>query len=85
MEDKIIPVIQSIKQQEVRVAVGLTSDEAKKRIDKCGFNEIPDQKATISRRIIKQLWGPIPVTMPSTHLMSVVLPAALGSVIPVTW
>ncbi len=39
---------------------GLTSLEAKKRLEKYGLNEIPEKDETMFHRIFKRFWGPIP-------------------------
>ncbi len=39
---------------------GLTEEEAKKRIDEHGLNEIPDKEETLFHRIFRRFWGPIP-------------------------
>ncbi len=39
---------------------GLTSAEAKKRLEKYGLNEIPDKEETLFHRIFRRFWGPIP-------------------------
>ena len=39
---------------------GLTLSEAKKRLEKFGFNEIPDKEESLFYRIFRRFWGPIP-------------------------
>ena len=39
---------------------GLTSSEAKKRLEKFGMNEIPEKDETLFHRIFRRFWGPIP-------------------------
>ena len=39
---------------------GLTEEEAKKRLEEYGYNEIPEKEETLLQRIIKRFWGPIP-------------------------
>ena len=39
---------------------GLTSGEAKKRLEKYGLNEIPEKDETLFHRIFRRFWGPIP-------------------------
>ncbi len=39
---------------------GLSSAEAKKRLEKYGLNEIPDKEETLFHRIFRRFWGPIP-------------------------
>ena len=57
------------KQEKVKVAApkdetpmaqGLTSAEAKKRLEKYGLNEIPDKEESLFHRIFRRFWGPIP-------------------------
>ncbi len=39
---------------------GLTSAEAKRRLEKFGYNEIPEKEETTLHRIFRRFWGPIP-------------------------
>ncbi len=39
---------------------GLSEDEARARLRQYGFNEIPEQPISLTRGILKRLWGPIP-------------------------
>jgi H+-transporting ATPase len=39
---------------------GLSSDEARRRLDRYGPNEVPDEPPRTLRRIGAQLWGPVP-------------------------
>ncbi len=49
---------------------GLTTQEAKKRIEKYGFNEIPEKGETLFHRIFRRFWGPIPWMIEVAALLS---------------
>ena len=49
---------------------GLTSAEAKKRLEKYGLNEIPEKEETLFHRIFRRFWGPIPWMIEVAALLS---------------
>jgi H+-transporting ATPase len=49
---------------------GLSSDEVKERIEKFGYNEIPEKEETLFHRIFRRFWGPIPWMIEVAALLS---------------
>jgi H+-transporting ATPase len=41
-------------------SLGLSESEAKQRLAKYGFNEIPEKEETFLHRVLRRFWGPIP-------------------------
>ncbi|WP_196891323.1 plasma-membrane proton-efflux P-type ATPase [Aureivirga marina] len=54
------------------VEKGLSEKESKVRLEKYGFNEIPEKEESIFQRIIKRLWGPIPWMIEIAAILSAV-------------
>ena len=49
---------------------GLSSEEAEKRLQKYGANEIPDESRSILRKFLSYFWGPIPVMIEIAAVLS---------------
>ncbi len=58
---------------ETNAGTGLSEAEAKRRIEKYGANEIPENEETTFQRIIKRLWGPIPWMIEIAAILSAVV------------
>jgi H+-transporting ATPase len=56
---------------------GLTSDEARRRLEKSGPNSMPDTSSHPARRAIEKLWVPIPWMLEA----AIVLEGVLGKYI----
>ena len=52
---------------------GLTLDEAKKRLDKYGCNEIREKEETFIHRIFRRFWGPIPWMIETAAILSAIV------------
>lgn len=52
---------------------GLTTEEATKRLERTGPNEIPEKKANPLRKFFQYFWGPIPWMIEGAAIMSVVI------------
>ncbi len=50
-------VLHELKSNKV---TGLSESEAKQRLNKYGYNEIPENEETFFHRVIRRFWGPIP-------------------------
>jgi H+-transporting ATPase len=60
-QDKnILNIDEVIKKQNTNLSTGLTEDEANKRLQQFGQNEIPENQESVVQRIFRRLWGPIP-------------------------
>lgn len=49
---------------------GLSTAEVKERIEKFGYNEIPEKEETLFHRIFRRFWGPIPWMIEVAALLS---------------
>jgi H+-transporting ATPase len=49
-----------VKEFSIDLERGLTSEEARKRIDEYGHNEVPEKKVSRTIRFIKKFWGLTP-------------------------
>ncbi len=67
-----INVATLIQKQGSDLVKGLSDDEAQKRIQQYGFNEIPENEESIAGRIFKRLWGPIPWMIEVAAILSAV-------------
>ncbi len=54
------PAIQVAAELGVDIKKGLSQEEAKKRLEKYGPNEIPEKEEPLWHRILRRFWGPIP-------------------------
>ncbi len=54
-------------------STGLTSAEAKIRLEKYGFNEIPEKDESLFHRIFRRFWGPIPWMIEIAAVLSAVV------------
>ena len=52
---------------------GLTSDEARRRLDQFGPNSMPDTSSHPARRAIEKLWAPIPWMLEAAIVLELVL------------
>ncbi|MGA2179447.1 MAG: HAD-IC family P-type ATPase [Verrucomicrobiota bacterium] len=52
---------------------GLTSDEARRRLEKSGPNSMPDTSSHPARRAIEKLWAPIPGMLEAAIVLELVL------------
>jgi H+-transporting ATPase len=52
---------------------GLTSEEAKKRLETYGPNEIPEKKVNPIIKFLKYFWGPIPWLIEVAIILSAVI------------
>ncbi len=66
-------VVNGLQEKNMQVSenmTGLTSVEAKKRLEKYGLNEIPEKEETLFHRIFRRFWGPIPWMIEVAALLS---------------
>jgi H+-transporting ATPase len=52
---------------------GLSESEAKQRLEKYGFNEIPEKEETFLQRVFRRFWGPIPWMIEIAAILSAVV------------
>ena len=55
---------------EVTSELGLTSKEAKRRIELFGLNQIEEKEETLLHRVLRRFWGPIPWMIETAALLS---------------
>jgi H+-transporting ATPase len=53
--------------------MGLTSVEAKRRLEQYGPNEIPERRPLLIVRLLKKFWGPIPWMLEATIAVQILL------------
>ena len=58
---------------DVQTAPGLTSDEARRRLEKFGPNAVPDIAVHPLRRALTQLWAPVPWMLEGAVVLEIVL------------
>ncbi len=51
---------ETLKELQTSLETGLSEEEAKKRLQKYGLNEIPEKEEPLWHRIFRRFWGPIP-------------------------
>jgi H+-transporting ATPase len=59
--------------KEVPPPTGLTSDEARRRIDKFGPNVVPDTAMNPLRRAVTKFWAPVPWMLEAAIMLEIVL------------
>jgi H+-transporting ATPase len=59
--------------KDVQTATGLTSDEARRRLEKFGPNAVPDTALHPLRRALTQLWAPVPWMLEAAIVLEIVL------------
>jgi H+-transporting ATPase len=59
--------------KEVPAPTGLTSDEARRRIDKFGPNVVPDTAMNPLRRAVTKFWAPVPWMLEAAIVLEIVL------------
>ncbi|QID19586.1 HAD-IC family P-type ATPase [Nitrogeniibacter mangrovi] len=67
-------VTQTVEELQVSLAQGLAGDEAARRLDRIGPNEIATREETLLHRIGRRFWGPIPWMIE----LAAILSAAVG-------
>ncbi|MEC4684916.1 MAG: plasma-membrane proton-efflux P-type ATPase [Nitrospirota bacterium] len=65
--DETIKALQTDKER------GLSSEEARKRLEQYGYNEIPEKEESTFHRVFRRFWGPIPAMIEVAALLSAVV------------
>jgi len=68
------PITPQASVQDVSLSTGLTSDEARRRLEKFGPNAVPDTALHPLRRALTKFWAPVPWMLEA----AIVLEVALG-------
>src|ERR1700677_1039111 len=58
---------------DVALPTGLTSDEARRRLEQSGPNAMPDTSAHPLRMALEKLWAPVPWMLEAAIVLEVVL------------
>ena len=69
------------KNQSSDLNTGLTSAEVKARLDKFGYNEVPEKRKSRLRRLASKFWGLTPVMLELTVVLTWILGNYLDSYI----
>jgi len=67
------PVEETLRILETDQEQGLSEAEAKRRLDRFGFNEIEEKEEPLWHRIFRRFWGPIPWMIEVAALLSAVV------------
>src|SRR5208283_4108523 len=59
--------------QDVPLPTGLTSDDARRRLEKFGPNAVPDPAVHPLRRALTKFWAPVPWMLEAAIVLEVVL------------
>jgi H+-transporting ATPase len=65
--------LESIKSQLETSGEGLSQAEAKARLAKCGFNELPEEEVNPILKLLSYFWGPIPWMIEVAAVLSAVV------------
>jgi H+-transporting ATPase len=69
---KDVPVAEMMKRLAAS-ADGLSKAEAQKRLEKYGYNELPEKKGSPLLKFLSYFWGPIPIMIMAAAILSAVL------------
>ena len=58
---------------DVPIPTGLTSDDARRRLEKFGPNAVPDTALHPLRRALTHLWAPVPWMLEAAIVLEIVL------------
>ena len=67
------PITSQSSAKDVPVATGLTSDEARRRLEKFGPNAVADMALHPLRRALTKFWAPVPWMLEAAIVLEVVL------------
>lgn len=62
-----------VKHFSTNIKSGLSSDEAQKRLNEWGYNEIVEKEESMMMKFLKNFWGPIPWMIEAAALLSALI------------
>ncbi len=65
-----ISIEEALRQLDTDRERGLTAEEAERKLEEHGFNEIPEKEESLVHRIFRRFWGPIPWMIEAAALLS---------------
>ena len=68
-----LSVDETLKALQADKEKGLAPEEAKKRLEQYGYNEIPEKEESTFHRVFRRFWGPIPGMIEVAALLSAVV------------
>ncbi|VAX34371.1 Lead, cadmium, zinc and mercury transporting ATPase; Copper-translocating P-type ATPase [hydrothermal vent metagenome] len=68
-----LSVDETLKALQTDKEKGLAPEEAKKRLEQYGYNEIPEKEESTFHRVFRRFWGPIPGMIEVAALLSAVV------------
>ena len=71
--DLLTMPIELVKSQLGASGEGLSQAEAQARLEKCGFNELPEEKVNPLLKFLSYFWGPIPWMIEVAAILSAVV------------
>jgi H+-transporting ATPase len=70
---KTMSVEEALKDLNTSLKTGLTEEEAKRRLEKYGPNEIPEKKKNPVLKFLSYFWGPIPIMIEIAAALSIIV------------
>ncbi len=70
---KAMSIEDTLKDLNTSIETGLSEEEAKKRVEKYGLNEIPEKKKSPVLKFLSYFWGPIPWMIEIAAVLSIIV------------
>jgi len=70
---KAMSVEDTLKDLNTSLEKGLSEEDAKKRLEKYGLNEIPEKKKSLILKFLSYFWGPIPWMIEIAAILSILV------------
>ncbi len=67
------PAEETLNTLKVDIEKGLSTEEVKERLARCGYNEIREKEEPLWHRVFRRLWGPIPWMIETAAFLSAIV------------